>query len=225
LTAKLEAESKSAEELRVGLAEGAKESESAIAKLTAKLEAESKSAEDLRAGLAEGAKESESAIATLTAKLEAESKSAEELRSRLAVGAEEHAAVTGEIQNLRTRLSELEPELERLRTRPPEIREIVVEVEKPVEVEKGTDANILAPREDLGIPHDNLKLIHGIGPIIAKRLNAMGIFRFDQIATWTGSDMDAIQAKLPEFQGRIRRDNWVDSAKEEYLKKYGKPIE
>ena len=41
----------------------------------------------------------------------------------------------------------------------------------------------------------------------------LGITRFDQIAAWDDADIDRIDAQLGRFQGRIRRDNWVEQAK------------
>ena len=36
----------------------------------------------------------------------------------------------------------------------------------------------------------------------------------DQVATgWDDAEIDRIDANLGRFQGRIRRDNWVDQAK------------
>lgn len=43
-------------------------------------------------------------------------------------------------------------------------------------------------------------------------LQSLGITRFDQIAAWSDSDIDRIDAQLGKFQGRIRRDNWVEQA-------------
>ncbi len=59
---------------------------------------------------------------------------------------------------------------------------------------------------------DNLSLIKGLGPKLRALLTGLGITRFDQIAGWTEADIDAIDAQLGDFAGRIRRDNWVDQA-------------
>jgi len=39
-----------------------------------------------------------------------------------------------------------------------------------------------------------------------------------------GQEIERIDAQLEHFQGRIRREAWVQSAKEQYYKKYGKQI-
>lgn len=59
---------------------------------------------------------------------------------------------------------------------------------------------------------DDLTRIKGVGPRLAAQLGDMGITRFAQIAGWSEADIDRIDAQLGRFQGRIRRDSWVDQA-------------
>jgi predicted flap endonuclease-1-like 5' DNA nuclease len=61
-------------------------------------------------------------------------------------------------------------------------------------------------------PADDLKRIRGIGVLIEKRLNAMGVRRYHQIANWTSGDIDRVSHAL-EFGGRIERENWVQQAR------------
>lgn len=61
-------------------------------------------------------------------------------------------------------------------------------------------------------PADDLKRISGIGPVLEGKLNARNIWRFEQIANWTPSDVDAFNERL-DFKGRIEREFWVDQAK------------
>ncbi|MBK8443145.1 MAG: hypothetical protein IPL35_06880 [Sphingobacteriales bacterium] len=69
-----------------------------------------------------------------------------------------------------------------------------------------------------GDDRDDLKIIKGIGPFIERKLNALGIYKFVQIARFTSEDEDMVNEAIEFFQGRIRRDNWaaqaVDLAKE-----------
>jgi predicted flap endonuclease-1-like 5' DNA nuclease len=67
---------------------------------------------------------------------------------------------------------------------------------------------------------DDLKLIHGVGPVLERLLHKRGIRWFRQIARWSDADVDRMQARLPEFPNRIRRDNWRKSARAEHIKKY-----
>jgi predicted flap endonuclease-1-like 5' DNA nuclease len=59
---------------------------------------------------------------------------------------------------------------------------------------------------------DDLKRIRGIGVLIEKRLNALGITSYEQIANWTKADSDSISAQL-DFRGRIERENWIEQAR------------
>ncbi|MGB9149991.1 MAG: hypothetical protein WCB36_07065 [Burkholderiales bacterium] len=76
----------------------------------------------------------------------------------------------------------------------------------------------ITPRIPAG--RDDLKLIFGIGPVLEKTLNKMGIFHFRQIASWSAADIQRIDALLVNFRGRIKRDNWVRGARDAHFKKY-----
>lgn len=71
---------------------------------------------------------------------------------------------------------------------------------------------------------DDLKLIVGIGPVLERMLHQLGVTTFRQVAHWSARDIDEIDAKLPEFPGRIRRDGWVTQARELHLSKYGEAL-
>jgi len=60
--------------------------------------------------------------------------------------------------------------------------------------------------------HNDLKRIRGVGVLIEKRLNAMGITRYEQIANWTSGEIDRVSQVL-EFKGRIEREGWVEQAR------------
>lgn len=60
---------------------------------------------------------------------------------------------------------------------------------------------------------DDLSRIKGLGPKLNMQLSEMGITSFAQIAAWDDAEIDRIDAQLGRFQGRIRRDNWVEQAK------------
>jgi predicted flap endonuclease-1-like 5' DNA nuclease len=60
---------------------------------------------------------------------------------------------------------------------------------------------------------DPLTRLKGLGPKAAARLTELGVTRFDQIAAWNDADVDAIDAQMGAFKGRIRRDRWVEQAK------------
>ncbi len=60
---------------------------------------------------------------------------------------------------------------------------------------------------------DDLNKLKGVGPKLVALLHGLGVTRFAQIAEWREADIDRIDAQLGPFQGRIRRDNWVDQAR------------
>ncbi len=82
-------------------------------------------------------------------------------------------------------------------------------VAAPEEVAQATPV----PAEPAASEGDDLTKIKGLGPKLAALLNTQGITRFEQIAQWDDSKIDEVDTTLGRFQGRIRRDNWVDQAK------------
>lgn len=60
---------------------------------------------------------------------------------------------------------------------------------------------------------DDLTRIKGVGPKLVAQLHALGVTGFAQIANWSEADIDAIDAQLGRFEGRIRRDSWVEQAR------------
>ena len=71
---------------------------------------------------------------------------------------------------------------------------------------------------------DDLKLIVGIGPVLERMLHQMGISTYRQIARWTDRDIDDVDARLPEFPGRVRRDAWVTQARALHQSKFGETL-
>lgn len=60
---------------------------------------------------------------------------------------------------------------------------------------------------------DDLELIWGVGPKLREMLNGMGVWHFDQIASWTEKEIAWVDERLEGFKGRILRDDWIDQAK------------
>ena len=61
---------------------------------------------------------------------------------------------------------------------------------------------------------DNLQELKGIGPFIEEKLNALGIYKFEQIAKMTSKIEDEVNIAIEFFPGRVKRDQWVKQAKE-----------
>jgi NADH-quinone oxidoreductase subunit E len=76
--------------------------------------------------------------------------------------------------------------------------------------EAGRPPALEAPR---GGKPDDLKQIKGVGPKLEKMLNEMGIWHFDQIASWGPGEVAWMDANLKGFRGRVSRDGWVEQAR------------
>lgn len=86
------------------------------------------------------------------------------------------------------------------------------------EAEKVVAEPAPAPRPTTAVPaasgdSDDLRRIKGVGPKLVTQLNELGVTSFAQIAAWDEAEVDRIDSQLGRFQGRIRRDSWVEQAK------------
>jgi predicted flap endonuclease-1-like 5' DNA nuclease len=104
----------------------------------------------------------------------------------------------------------LEDELERSRAETERYRRLVQDIEN----------NAPSPLMGPGAP-DDLKLIVGVGPVLERMLHQLGVTTFRQVAQWSEREIDEFDAKLHEFPGRIRRDEWVVQARALHQSKYG----
>jgi predicted flap endonuclease-1-like 5' DNA nuclease len=59
---------------------------------------------------------------------------------------------------------------------------------------------------------DDLKRVKGIGPFIERKLNALGIYTFRQIANFDEDLEDRVNDAIEFFPGRVRRDDWKGQA-------------
>jgi predicted flap endonuclease-1-like 5' DNA nuclease len=136
---------------------------------------------------------------------------------------------TEEIQSLRLRLASLEPQVRDWETRYvttvaekdaelSQYRSRIAELEQHAKPDTAHDHS--APKGE----RDDLKKIFGIGPVLEKRLNSLGVYFFREIAMWTKEDIVRYEEHLKEFQRRIERDKWVEGAREEHFKKYGERL-
>ena len=60
--------------------------------------------------------------------------------------------------------------------------------------------------------NEDLKRVRGIGVLIEKKLNSLGVHSYEQIANWTSADIDRV-SQILDFKGRIERENWVEQAR------------
>ena len=90
--------------------------------------------------------------------------------------------------------------------------EATPKAEKPAE--KKPAAKKAAPKKAAAAEGaDDLTQISGVGPVIVKKLHALGVTTFAQIAAWTPQDIADMDDKL-NFKGRIDRDEWLKQAAE-----------
>ena len=102
-----------------------------------------------------------------------------------------------------------------LKAREAQIRPLSDEVDKL----RRDFARARAGNEAAAIPADarsvdplDLNQLKGVGPKFADRLAAAGITRIDQIAGWTGADVQIIDGQMGDFRGRIAGDRLVEQA-------------
>lgn len=69
-----------------------------------------------------------------------------------------------------------------------------------------------APAADAG-ETDDLKKISGVGPVLEKKLNALGITKFQDIIDLTPEKRDEVEEQL-SFKGRMEREDWAGQAKQ-----------
>ncbi|MGI9542067.1 MAG: hypothetical protein ACR2MX_02345 [Cyclobacteriaceae bacterium] len=60
---------------------------------------------------------------------------------------------------------------------------------------------------------DDLKKIHGVGPYIEQKLNAIGIYTYEQISVLDSEQIKKVTEAIEFFPGRIERDDWMSQAR------------
>ncbi|MDC3267856.1 putative Ig domain-containing protein [bacterium] len=61
---------------------------------------------------------------------------------------------------------------------------------------------------------DSLQTIKGIGPFIEEKLNALGIYTFEQVGNMTPEIEEQVNKAIEFFPGRVKRDQWAKQARE-----------
>ena len=69
------------------------------------------------------------------------------------------------------------------------------------------------PAAQTGSGPDDLKKLPGVGPATEKKLNALGITTYAQIAAFTAEDIERVDTAL-KLKGKIEKDDWPALAKE-----------
>lgn len=141
-----------------------------------------------------------------------------ELEAALYVARNEQAKAQVEVSTLRGDLKEIETRHQSLVK---EHEALLAELQKVKQLPAST-APASAPIEPRKPSEpDDLTAIAGIGRVLASLLDKNGVRTFQQIARWTDKDIERMEGLLGSFRGRIRRDNWMASARRLHLEKYG----
>ena len=61
---------------------------------------------------------------------------------------------------------------------------------------------------------DDLKKIKGVGPKSAEALNALGIYKYEQLAAFSGADVEWLSGEIGFSVERIEKDGWIAMAAE-----------
>jgi predicted flap endonuclease-1-like 5' DNA nuclease len=118
------------------------------------------------------------------------------------------------IRSYEAEVSQLRAALEPSAAEAARYRQLVIDLEN----------NAPPPLLDSPTTPDDLKMIVGVGPVMERMLYQLGVTTYRQIARWSDRDIDEIDARLPEFPGRIRRDEWVTQARALHQSKYGEAL-
>ena len=86
-------------------------------------------------------------------------------------------------------------------------------VKETLGVASRADAKPVLHTAPKGGAADDLEMIWGVGPKLREMLNAMGVWHFDQVASWTEQEIAWVDARLEGFKGRIERDKWIEQAR------------
>jgi predicted flap endonuclease-1-like 5' DNA nuclease len=102
------------------------------------------------------------------------------------------------------------------------LEETVTEIAKDVEVLKVEEPKV-STSEETNSPvllteapesgADKLSSIKGIGPVLEKKLNELGVYSFEQIASWDAAQELWIGTQMA-FPKRVTKEEWVKQAKE-----------
>ena len=93
----------------------------------------------------------------------------------------------------------------------PSAKKPAAKTQKP-KAEPAAEAEAPAFARPDGEP-DDLKKLPGVGPATERKLNALGIATYAQIAAFTAEEIEQVDAAL-NLKGKIEQDDWPSLAKE-----------
>jgi predicted flap endonuclease-1-like 5' DNA nuclease len=129
----------------------------------------------------------------------------------------ERDSLRAELARTRARVDELEAELAGTAQKEPppapdadleqKLRGRINELEAALSNARAASVSPASP------DRSDLKIVKGIGPKIEKLLKNHGVSDVSQIAAWSEQDLDVMAGKIGVKAARIRKDDWVGSAK------------
>lgn len=89
-------------------------------------------------------------------------------------------------------------------------RDTTADASVPAQAEPEVPASLMVVAPEVT---DDLTLIKGIGPGLARQLNCLGVYTLEQIAGFSEQDLAWVDNNLRSFRGRCFRDDWIGQAK------------
>jgi predicted flap endonuclease-1-like 5' DNA nuclease len=162
----------------------------------------------------------------------------EQLEVRLERLQQEHATCESRLEGLAKKLRSRDASLETMKTdlasaleaneerghRIHSLERSVADLESSLEERDaidGTPSWLMQAPDGEG---DDLTALRGLGPVLEKRLNEIGVCSYRQLAQMTEQDAQWIATRIQVVPGRILRDRWAEQARKAHLEKYGEPI-
>jgi len=71
---------------------------------------------------------------------------------------------------------------------------------------------------------DDLKAIRGVGAKIEQKLNMLGVTNFRDLIALGADDYERATQLIPNLEGRMKRDNWMQQARHLHQEKYSEEI-
>ena len=71
----------------------------------------------------------------------------------------------------------------------------------------------IKPLYEAPAQRDDLKTIRGIGPVLEKTLNQLGVTTYQQMANFEDEDISKVTEALGIIPSRIERDDWIGAAR------------
>ncbi|MDG1539283.1 MAG: hypothetical protein P8Q40_05065, partial [Candidatus Poseidonia sp.] len=163
----------------------------AAKKTKAKADADAKAAREVKAQVEEEAK----AAMALRAQADAEIKAARDIKAEADEKAKTVEKAREKVEADAKKVAERAEELERIAKRAESIDFATLGVATVGE-------------------KDDLLVIKGVGPFIAEKLNALGIFTFEQVGNMTSEIEEQVNVAIEFFPGRVKRDEWAKQARD-----------